>query len=111
LAIAHGRSPIEDHHVLGRANDPITIPVPGNLHRQLSDRQRDWPRELRRHSHRDPLIWMATALLSHQEMLALSLALLDWLIPALPTIAAALRETYGEEWWIALELSTPWTSP
>src|SRR5215207_10054283 len=67
LAIAQGRTPVEAHHVLGRANDATTIPVPGNLHRHLSEQQRDWPDDLRNHPYRDPLLWIATALLSLQD--------------------------------------------
>ena len=42
-AEAAGRSWSEAHHVAGRANDPTTVPVPGNEHRLLNDLQRDWP--------------------------------------------------------------------
>lgn len=43
LAVAQGRSPIEQHHPLGRANDRATVTVDVNEHDRLSDRQRDWP--------------------------------------------------------------------
>jgi len=33
----------EDHHPLGAANDPLTIPLRLSTHRFFSDRQYDWP--------------------------------------------------------------------
>jgi hypothetical protein len=42
LAVAQHRSPIEQHHPLGRANDPATIPLRASVHRFFSDRQIDW---------------------------------------------------------------------
>lgn len=56
LAVAQGRSPIERHHVLERANDRATAAMDVNEHDRFSDRQRDWPtdtlRNLRRSAHR-----------------------------------------------------------
>ncbi len=46
-SVKHGRATVEAHHILGRANDPATVLVPGNLHRSLSDAHLDWRAELR----------------------------------------------------------------
>lgn len=45
ISWACGRSGYEQHHIFGRHNDPSTMPVPANLHRLLSERQREWPQE------------------------------------------------------------------
>jgi hypothetical protein len=44
-ASRRGHTTYEKHHPAGRANNPATIPVPINDHRaDLSESQRDWPR-------------------------------------------------------------------
>jgi hypothetical protein len=41
-----GQSTMDDHHVAGRANSPITIPVRANDHRAvLSPAQFEWPQD------------------------------------------------------------------
>lgn len=35
---------MEDHHIAGRLNSDITVPVCYSCHRKLSDRQRRWPK-------------------------------------------------------------------
>ena len=44
LAEKQGRSPVEDHHLIGHHNDErLKMPFLGNLHRVMNDGQRDWP--------------------------------------------------------------------
>jgi hypothetical protein len=38
-----GLPTFEDHHPLGAANNPLTIPLRLSTHRFFSDRQYDWP--------------------------------------------------------------------
>jgi hypothetical protein len=45
--VRDGKSTVELHHVIGRANADEVTPVPGNLHRFLNDRFTDWPDVLR----------------------------------------------------------------
>jgi len=45
LALARGREILEGHHLAGRSEGP-TVRVCGNCHAELSERQRDWPRDL-----------------------------------------------------------------
>jgi hypothetical protein len=70
LAVAQGRSPIERHHVLGRANGPTTVAIDVNEHDRLSDRQRDWPtdtlRNLRRSAHRRRAAMLRAAIDTHR---------------------------------------------
>src|SRR5262249_1124547 len=60
--LREGKSPIEQHHVLGRANSEETVPMPGNIHRWLSELLRDWPEELLRNVWRDPLLTIAAVI-------------------------------------------------
>src|SRR5690606_3208904 len=39
------RSPYEKHHVAGQHNSDVTVDVPGNDHRSLSELQRSWPED------------------------------------------------------------------
>jgi len=41
-----GKRPVEDHHPLGRRNDPGTVSIPANDHAALSDMRLDWPEDL-----------------------------------------------------------------
>src|SRR5437868_4130409 len=41
----NGTSTKDQHHVAGRANAPNTLPTAVNNHAQLSEAQRDWPRD------------------------------------------------------------------
>jgi hypothetical protein len=104
----HGKATVEAHHHLGRAVDPSTVPVPGNLHRDLSDRQYDWPPEVRTNPQRDPLLWLAAACLGLRDHLGWWVAWLDRIARWLITLSKVLRETHGEQWGTALGLPPVW---
>lgn len=106
--LAQVKATVEHHHHLGRANDPATIPVPGNIHRELSDRQYDWPVGLRTNPHRDPLLWLAAALFGLHDHLAWWTAWVDRIARWLVAFAEALSARDGERWWEALELAPVW---
>jgi hypothetical protein len=98
--IEKGTSPIEHHHPSGRQNDPFTIPIPGNDHRWLNDRQREWPLETLRNPRGDPLLKAAAALRSFLDVLRLLIErVLGWVPPFLEQMSAYLREKLGDRWW------------
>lgn len=103
-----GRATVEQHHHLGRQNDSATVPVPGNLHRELSDRQIDWPPQVRTNSQRDPLLWLAAAILGLHDHLAWWIAWLARIASWLVALAETLQGHYGDRWWGALELAPVW---
>jgi hypothetical protein len=103
-----GKTTVEAHHHLGRAVDPSTIPVPGNLHRDLSDRQHDWPPEVRTNPQRDPLLWLAAACLGLRDHLGWWVTWLDRIAHWLLALATALRESHGEQWGQALGVPPVW---
>jgi hypothetical protein len=54
-----GESIMDRHHIAGRNNSPLTISIPANLHRILSERQHDWARRLLENPDGDSLIEIA----------------------------------------------------
>jgi len=105
---ARGSTTTEAHHVLGRDNDPTTIMLPGNQHRWLSDRQYDWPADLRSNPDRDPLLWIAQALQGLADYLSWWVASASGVARWLVLLAAALRERHGATWWTALGIPPLW---
>ena len=56
-AEAAGRSPVEEQHPPGRANDPtFTVPFLGNLHRVMDEAKRDWPERTMRNPDGSPML-------------------------------------------------------
>lgn len=108
-AVARGKRTTEQHHPLGRASDPATIAIPGNLHRDLSDRQRDWLREVHRNPEHDPLLWLVAAILGLRDHLAWWTDWLDRIATWLTSLAGVLRDQHGLRWWDTLDLDPVWT--
>ena len=101
-----GKRTTERHHVVGHVNDKqATVEVPGNMHRALSDRQYDWPDEVRHNLQRDPLLWLAGLLYSIRDYLhylvEIAGHIADWLVEA----ACTFRTKFGDTWWTELGLS------
>jgi hypothetical protein len=44
--LKRGKSIMDRHHIAGKNNNPLTISIPANLHRVLSERQYDWPKRM-----------------------------------------------------------------
>jgi hypothetical protein len=105
---AAGKPTSEAHHHLGRAVDPATIPILGNIHRDLSDRQRDWPAAVRSNPQRDPLLWLAAALLGLRDHLGWWTAWLDRVATFLTQLGASLVEQHGECWWETIDVVPVW---
>jgi Zn ribbon nucleic-acid-binding protein len=103
-----GKPTTEAHHIQGRANDPATVQVPGNLHRMLSDNQIDWPIALKSNPDRDPLIWLAQACRGLYDHLAVWVTNLKCVSIWLAALSEALRRTYGPTWWTTLGIPSLW---
>jgi hypothetical protein len=106
--LSQSRATLEQHHHLGRAVDPATVPVPGNVHRDLSDRQYDWPAAVRTNPQRDPLLWLAAALFGLRDHLDWWTTWLERIAHWFVALSEALAARDGERWWEALELAPVW---
>jgi hypothetical protein len=58
---------MEDHHVAGRANSSVTVRIPGNDHRELSDKQFDWRKPMLENPNRKPAITIAARVQGYIE--------------------------------------------
>lgn len=103
-----GKSAIEAHHHLGQAVDAATVPIIGNIHRDLSDRQRDWLKTVRTNPQRDPLFWLAAAVFGLRDHLAWWLDWIERIGTWLVSLATALTERDGERWWESMGLTPLW---
>jgi hypothetical protein len=95
-----GRSPIEQHHPAGRHNDPTTVALPGNDHRIVSGKMRDWPIETLRNPDGSPLLKAAAEVRSFLDYLVVLIErVLVWIPPFLEQLDCYLREEIGARWW------------
>jgi hypothetical protein len=84
-----GRPTVEEHHVLGRTNDPAMVSIPGNLHRALSDAQEDWPKATRYNRDGDQLRRIAAYLRARRDVAAWEIEILEPYAQELETLAEA----------------------
>lgn len=103
-----GKDALERHHHLGRAVDPATVSLPGNVHRDLSDQQRAWPELVRTNPQRDPLLWLAAALLGLRDHLSWWTSWVDRIAHWLIAVYEALQVREGERWWEPLGVPPVW---
>jgi hypothetical protein len=60
---------MDAHHVAGKANSPVTVPVPVNDHRAcLSVAQADWPKSTLMNVHGSPLLAAAACVRGFVDM-------------------------------------------
>src|ERR1041384_3256100 len=66
-----GQNIMDNHHIAGAANSPITIPVPVNDHRaELSAAQYDWPKATLENPEANPLLKIAACFRGFTDTLA-----------------------------------------
>lgn len=100
LARRDGRPTDEQHHVAGRPNSDLVVPIPANEHRILSDLQEDWPDATRRNPDGSPLLAAAARLRGWLDILTLMIDRTVGQIPEmLEALDAWLRERIGHRWW------------
>jgi len=95
-----GKTTLDRHHVAGKANSEITIPVPVNDHRaRLSADQHDWPRQTLENPNGSPLLVAAASLRGYSDT---TIYLLETLLhpDMLEALDAFLIEKRGPKWWI-----------
>ena len=101
-----GKTALDNHHVAGKSNSPVTIPIPVNDHRaSLSVAQYDWPRETRENPDGSPLLAAAGCVRGFIDTLYYLIEkLLLWIPEMLETLDQFLTDKLGTNWWIGTSL-------
>lgn len=97
-----GQSIYDDHHVAGKANNPTTIPIPINDHREeLTPAQYDWPKQTRENPKGSPLLALAGCIRGFVDTVVYLLKKL--LLPHAEfceILDIFLAEKLGPSWWV-----------
>jgi hypothetical protein len=106
--IEDGQPTTEEHHVIGRNNNDDVVTTPGNLHRFLDAKKRQWPPSLRANVKRDPLLSIAAVIRAYADFAEYAARYFrrfsDWLV----ALHHALVETFGAQWWMRFDLGPLW---
>lgn len=104
----NGKTPIDRHHVGGKANDPITVPVPTNDHvAVLSELQRDWPRATLENPTGCPLRRAAACIRGFIDYIKhLIDRTVSWTAEMLEGLSDLLSHLRGDRWWIGTPLES-----
>jgi hypothetical protein len=97
----------DDHHPFGKANSPVTIPVPPNDHRaELSDAQQDWPKRTRENPDGSPALKAAGIIRGFVDTIVYLIKKgVLWVADMLERLDAALVERVGRTWWTTMGLA------
>ena len=95
------KSPFDEHHVAGKSNHALTIPVPANDHRAvLSEEQYKWPKATRENALGSPLLAAAASIRGIFDTIVYLLKkFLLWIPQVLETLDAFLSMHFGSMWW------------
>lgn len=96
-----GISIMEKHHIAGRNNSPETLSIPANDHAELSEDQRDWPKETLENRDGSPLLKAAACMRGFIDLIRRLIdRLVGWVPELLETLDDFLYEKLGPKWWI-----------
>lgn len=104
----NAQSVMDRHHVAGRANHTLTIPVPANDHRAiLTPDMYDWPKETRENPTHSPLLVAAACI---RGFCRIAIYLIDELIYWIAELLEALHDKlvceFGESYWLTLKIGS-----
>ena len=97
---------MDEHHPAGRANHPLTVPVPVNHHRELTEAQYGWPVTTLENPHGDPLLRAAACIRGFVDTVVYQIQeMLLWIAEFLEKLSGHLAGTRGPQWWRHTELA------
>jgi len=101
-----GKTKMDNHHIAGKANSPITTSIPANDHRaELSMAQLDWPKETLENRDGCPLLRGAACIRGFVDtVLYYMREFLLWIAEMLEGLSAYLSEEWGHRWWLKTDL-------
>ena len=94
-----GKKPYEAHHVAGKHNADVTVDVPGNDHRILSELQRFWPDDTLRNPEHSPLLVAAAFIRGWLNVMQVIERSVGWIPEFLEWLNRILVDQYGADWW------------
>lgn len=102
-----GKSTFDNHHVAGKANHSLTIPIPANDHRAiLSEAQYDWPKATLENPDGSPLLAIAGCIRGiYDTILYLLHKLLFWATEFVELLDAFLVSHFGPKWWTSQQFT------
>jgi len=102
-----GKAADDDHHPFGKANSPVTIPIPANDHRaELSEAQQDWPTRTRENPDGSPALKAAGIIRGFVDMIVYLMKKgVLWVAEMLERLDEMLVERLGRTWWTTMELA------
>jgi hypothetical protein len=104
-----GKTPLDDHHLFGRANSRITISGPVGDHRaELSKSQIDsWPRKTLQNPDGSPLLSAAAHVRGFIDtVIYLMTEFLLWIADMLELLDTHLERKFGQKWWTNTKLES-----
>jgi hypothetical protein len=93
---------VEAHHILPRGVSPETVDVPGNLHRELSEKQRKTPTALIEAARSNPLATVTLILIGLRDFIAVIVTWLSKIVNFLRGLLPHLDAELGPDWWTKL---------
>jgi hypothetical protein len=103
-AVRRGKKTTETHHFAGKANSKITVEVPANDHRTLSDAQYEWPAGVLSNTGASPLLAAAAFLNGTADFIEnLIVNGIRYVADFLRRLDTWLRERAGQFWWRGTE--------
>ena len=96
-----GKSTMDRHHPAGRANHPLTVPVPVNDHRaELTEAQYGWPIATLENPDGDPLRRASACIRGFVDTVIYQMReMLLWIADFLEKLSAYLVRQFGRRWW------------
>jgi hypothetical protein len=99
-----GKPDIEQHHVAGKQNSDVTVPLLANEHRLASDMQQDWPQRTLRNPDSSPLLKASGSIRGFLDILRLIIdRVLGWIPEYLEKLDTSLTSLFGQRWWMELD--------
>jgi hypothetical protein len=102
-----GKTPMDQHHIAGKSNSPITTSIPVNDHRAvLSTAQHDWPKPTLENPGGCPLRKGAAHIRGFVDTVVYyTEQFLLWVAEMLEVASDYLNEKFGPGWWIKTDLN------
>jgi hypothetical protein len=106
LRVKHGKSMFDYHHPAGRANNPLTVPIPANDHAAvLTEAQYDWPKNTWENPEASPLLAGAGSIRGYFETVEyMGDGLLVRQVELFEVLDEFLKQKLGPKWWIGAPL-------